>query len=106
MNQIKNEGITPGTYVEITFSGELLKLKGNRTMKVYDVAFDFDNVDTDLVSEGSSLSSAHDEDESASEDDLSDEIAPSRPVAPARRPTAPNASAALALLNKNRSKSA
>jgi hypothetical protein len=48
LNQLKANNITPGTYVEIVFSGEMLKLKGNRTMKVYDISFDPDNQDLDV----------------------------------------------------------
>lgn len=43
--QYRNNGITPGTYVEITFSGDVQKLKGGRTMKVYNVSFDLDDRD-------------------------------------------------------------
>jgi hypothetical protein len=46
LNQIKNNGIEPGTYVEISFTGNAQKLKGGRTMKVYDVAFDRDDTDS------------------------------------------------------------
>lgn len=45
LNQYKNNNIEPGTYVEITFTGNVQRLKNGRTMKVYDVAFD--NEDTD-----------------------------------------------------------
>ena len=43
LNQIKNNNITPGTYVEIVFTGMMQKLKGGRTMKMYDVSYDTDN---------------------------------------------------------------
>lgn len=46
LNQFKNNGVVPGTYVEITFSGKMEKLKNGRTMKVYDVKFDLDDSDT------------------------------------------------------------
>jgi hypothetical protein len=47
LQQIKNNNIKPGAYVEIEFSGEMQKLKSGKTMKVYDIAFDSENVDSD-----------------------------------------------------------
>jgi hypothetical protein len=47
LQQIKNNNIKPGMYVEIEFSGEMQKLRSGKTMKVYDIAYDDENVDSD-----------------------------------------------------------
>lgn len=104
LRQFETNGVTPGTYVEITFTGETMKLKGGRTMKVYDVAFDNENTD--------SSPEAPSDEEVADYDDGSEEEEEA-PAPIAARPTAPRAPAAAAsperqariqaMLNKTRS---
>jgi len=48
LTQYRNNGITPGTWVELIFTGQMQKLKGGHTMKVYDVSFDLDNRDLNI----------------------------------------------------------
>jgi len=98
LNQIKNNNITPGTYVEITFSGKMQKLKSGKTMKVYDVSFDTEDLDTDA--------SAPVADEGEPDEDLTDEVLPvkaSKPSAPAVTPSAANQARIQALLNRSKS---
>lgn len=72
-------------YVEITFSGEVQKLKGGKTMKLYDVAFDrADTLDN-------SVSTPVDEDVYVDEEEPADEIEVARATPPARAAAAPDA---------------
>lgn len=88
LNQLKQNNITLGTYVEIEFSGQVQKLKGNRTMKVYDVSYDRDDVDT---SEAGSVGNADDDDGIDDSDSDTDDTttAYTPPPATARTPQAP-----------------
>jgi hypothetical protein len=92
LKQIENNGIVPGTYVEVQFTGETQKLKNGRTMKVYDIVFDLD--DNDL----SAAPTSGDEDwvDSSEELEETEETPPPRPAS--------NTSARVqALLNKGKS---
>lgn len=98
--QFKSNGVTAGMWVEITFSGEMQKLKGGRTMKLYDVLFNRDDLDSG-ESTGPSL-----EEDYGDEEDSYGEVAVAAPVAPAKAATAPSSdrqAAMRALLNRNRS---
>lgn len=111
LKQFENNGVLPGTYVEITFTGETMKLKGGRTMKVYDVAFDSENTDA-------SPQAPSDEETADAEDDygLGESEEEEAPAPIAARPTAPRAPAAAAsparqaavqaMINKNRARTA
>lgn len=92
LQQLKNNNITPGTYVEIVFTGEVQKLKGGRTMKVYDVSFDRDDTDTHHVS--SVNEDLSDEDDS----DVPEEAPLPRPIAPKVAAPTPSAARVQALL--------
>lgn len=88
-NECKN------TYVEITFSGDVQKLKGGKTMKLYDVAFDrSDTLDGETVP-------------SVTEDDTDDmepmdEPELPRAAAPARKPAPESVDRVRALLNSRK----
>ncbi len=102
LTQIKSNGIEPGTYVEIVFSGKMMKLKNGRTMKVYDVASDRDNLD-DSAEAPTDGSLEESEDEVLFEE--SDEVAPPQPVAPPRPasvPTPERKARMQALLNRGK----
>lgn len=74
LKQYENNGITPGTYVELRFTGDHVKLSGGRKMKVYDVDYDKENtIDPSTVSI-----------EAAAEDESEEDETPA--IAPAARP--------------------
>lgn len=101
LKQLSNNGVTPGTYVEIRFSGETVKLKGGKTMKVYDVDFDLEDRVTTSSSSGAEGSEW---DEGEDSEEPSDEITPSRPVAAntATVPSTEKQARLNALLSKHR----
>ena len=91
LNQLKNNGINPGTYVEITFTGNVQRLKNGRTMKVYDVSFDPENLDSDATPP--TLEASEDETDSGLFEDAPemDEAPVSRVVAAKVTATTPDA---------------
>lgn len=86
LKQLADNSVEVGTYVEITFSGQMRKLKNGNTMKVYDVAFDRDNMDLEV--EAPASEEIADEEELLDEE-LADEVAPPPPVAPSRPASVP-----------------
>lgn len=102
-SQIKNNGITKGTWMEITFTGEMQKLKAGRTMKLYDVAFDRDNTDLE-----SSYNPNEAEDAEEDEEELeSEEVAYVPPTPPRTATQVPNTTRQAqfqAAINKSKSK--
>jgi hypothetical protein len=96
LNQIKNNGITPGMYVEITFSGQMQRLKNGRTMKVYDVSFDPNDLDSDVSAPVDNTEEYGDEEDEA-EPALE---RPSKPAVAAQAPTPARQAQVQALLNK------
>lgn len=104
LRQYENEGVLPGTYVEITFTGETKKAKKGM-MKVYDVNFDLDDRDDNPIAPLSDEEAAPaEEDEDEAEEEL-DEVIPAKPVAPrapSQTPDAARQAKVQALLNKNR----
>ena len=87
LKQLADNSVEVGTYVEITFSGQMRKLKNGNTMKVYDVAFYRDNMDLEV----GSLESEEivDAEEELLDEELADEVAPPPPVAPSRPASVP-----------------
>jgi len=86
LSQIRTNNIEIGNYVEIVFSGQVQKLKGGRTMKVYDVSFDRDDNDTSSENvEAGSFEEAEDEE---TEDETTAFVPPTPPKTPATPPNA------------------
>lgn len=116
LTQYSNNGVTPGTYVELCYTGDVMKLKGGRTMKIYDVDYDLSNRDNSL----SELNTSKPEDiegvvnsegeEEGLFDDAApfDEVAPTQASAPIRNVSSlpSNQAKTQALLNKQRNKTA
>jgi hypothetical protein len=89
LNQLKNNGINPGTYVEITFTGNVQRLKNGRTMKVYDVSFDPENLDSNATAP--TLEASDESDEGLFEDAPEMDEAPVVRAAPKVTATTPDA---------------
>lgn len=99
LRQYENNGVTPGTYVEVAFSGETMKLKGGRTMKVYDVAFDTEDRHDGAVE-------ASDDSGFESESEAEEQEAPIQaavaPKVAAQVPSAERQARLQAMISKNR----
>ena len=86
LNTIKNNNIEVGNYVEIVFSGQSQKLKGGRTMKVYDVSFDRDDNDTEGPVEAAD--DVAEEEEQQEDEPFEQFFPPTPPTTPAATPNA------------------
>lgn len=99
-----------GTYVEVTFTGKFRKLKGGKTMKLYDVSFDREQVSDEAPIEDNSYDQDDNEQDLSAETEVAeivDEPTPPRPSKPLRAAAVPDAARQAkvqALLNSNRNK--
>lgn len=82
--QLKRNNVSPGTYTEISFTGETMQTgKGKSPMKLYEVAFDRTDIFTGSISDTI--------EESDYEEEADEEPAYNPPVAPAIAPSTPSA---------------
>ncbi len=110
-NQLKDSAAL-GKKVEVVFTGQAQKLKGGRTMKVYEVSVDHDDVlDTaglpSLEESNNDMDEEQEESELADETPLPDEVPPPRaaaPRTPANTPSAASQARTKALLSGIRNK--